>query len=620
MKENKLPKIIYFFLICSYLVPVVFYTPFVSYIGIFTFSQFFQILKNPLIIFGYCLITSLGFIYSFILSKVYSNLCNNKCTIKKFNVFLKWFYIIVIGSALAFACASAYAWTNSAKLNIGELEVFHGKSPFFSLLLLNLSLTCDGSLLFFILFMQKLEKTIVNVGFDRKTLSMDIFARNMCTVCFSSLGCFGLTVSTLLVPANFEKGLSFIYTVTLPIVGGCVLIIAFLEFLLVSDTSYVVKGVYKTMEKLENKDYTSNDMKTITRSELGVLINSINAMKNSTRDIIKKISNSTDEISQKSAKLIDFMEDTRDNVADISNIIQQVETDSTEQKHEVEKSSNAVNKILVSIEELNNAVNVQSAAVAESSAAVEEMIKNVESVSAILTKNNISVSQLSKASEEGRQTVQEAVMSSQKILEQLKGLSTASKSIQDIAAQTNLLAMNASIEAAHAGTAGKGFAVVAGEIRKLSNQSKVQGDQISATLKLFSDSVVSIVNEIDKVSDSFLSIYNFAQTVQNQEQVISAAMEEQTIGNQQVLQSIESINEATEKVHLGSSEMMNSGKIIGQMMTNFDTFSEKIVDEVHKVSELSDKIVNNVEQSENSSNETYNNIEALKKDLDIYKV
>lgn len=619
LKDLKIPKYIYFLLICSYLVPVVFYTPFVSYVGIFSFSQFIKILNHPLIIFGYCLISSLGFVYSFILSWQIKKLKNNE-NLKTFNIFLKYFYMVVIGSALAFACASAYAWTDSARLNIGELEVFHGKSPFFPLLLLNLSLTCDGSLLFFILFMQKLEKKLTEVGFDRKTLSMSIFTRNMCTVGFSSLGCFGMVVATLLVPANLEKGLSFIYTVTLPIVAGCLAIIIFLEFLLVSDTSYIVNGVQKTMKNLENKDYTSDDMKTITRSELGVLINSINAMKNSTRDVIEKIAYSTDTIKSKSKQLIDFMEDTKESTEDISGIIEEIEKDSNEQKAEVEKSSKAVEKILNNIEDLNAAVNVQTMAIEESSSAIEEMIKNIESVSSILSKNNENVIQLSKASEEGRQIVQEAVAASQSILEQMKGLSEASKAIQDIASRTNLLAMNASIEAAHAGKFGQGFAVVANEIRKLSNQSKVQGDQISATLKLFSDSVIQITNEIDKVSDSFLNIYSFAQTVKEQEEIISCAMKEQSLGNKQILGSITSINDTTEMVHTGSSEMLDNGKNVENIINRFKDFSDKITLDVQKITNLSEKITKNVEQSEKSSNETYKNLQFLQEDLNSYKI
>ena len=615
----KIPKYVYFLLICSYLVPVFFYTPFVAYIGIFSIGQFVKILNHPLIIFGYFLIISLGFIYSFVLSKQVKKL-NYTGDKKKFNIFLKYVDSVAISSARMFAVASAYAWTASAKLNIGELEVFKGKSPFFPLLLLNLSLTCDGSLLFFILFMQKLEKKISVVDFDRKTVSMNIFTRNICTIGFSTLGAIGLIISTLLVPANFEKGLQYIYTVTLPIAGGCFAIIITLVLLLISDTSYVINGAQKTMQKLENKDYTSNDMNLITRSELGVLTKSINIMKNSTKDIIKKISSSTNTIMDSSKQLTGFMKEAKENTIDISNIVEEIENDTKEQGEEIQKSNGAVDKIIENIENLNSAVKTQTGAIEEASAAVEEMIKNVESVSKILEKNNSNVEGLSKASEIGRNIVQETVKASQDILSQMKVLSEASKAIQDISSRTNLLAMNASIEAAHAGNAGKGFSVVANEIRKLSNQSKVQGDQINKTLKDFSESVIQIINEIDKISDSFLSIYNFAQIVQEQERIISSAMEEQNAGNKQVFESVKSINEATELVNSGSVEMSGNGKEIKNITSKFNTFSEKIARDVQKVKSLSEKITKNVEFSRKSSNETFDNLQILSNELGTYKL
>lgn len=616
----KVPRILYFLLVCCYVVPLVLYTPFVRYIGIYTFEQYFQVIKYPMMIFGYALNPLMAISYCFLFRKMIMGLKNEPESIRKFNIRLKYFYLIVISSAIAFAIASAIAWTLATKSRIGELEVFQGKSPFWPLLFINLSLVCDESLIFFILFMQKLEKLLWKVGFDGKTLSMNIFARNMCTIGFSSLGCFGLVVSTLMVPANFNQGFGFVLRVIIPIVVFCFLCIVFLEFLLISDTSYIVKGVQKSVYKLENKDYTVTDLKIITRSELGVLANSINTMKNATKDILYKFIKSTNDIIKKSKKLDDYMTDTRNSVVDITKIIQKVNDDSTNQRNEISKSNVAVDKIIKNIDNLNNAVNLQTQAVYDSTASVEQMVKSVQSVSEILEKNTINVNHLTMASEEGNDIVKSAVDASTKVLEQLKNLSTASAAIQDIASRTSLLAMNASIESAHAGAAGKGFAVVANEIRKLSTQSTSQVEQINTTLKLFSESIVSIAEKIKQVQDSFQAIYNFAQTVKAQESVISTAMQEQTLSNQKVYDAIQSINDATDSVHSGSIEMLNNGKDIENIIRNFESLAISISSDVQKISVLSKDIDANVDLSKESSNETYTNLQHLQKDLLNYKI
>ena len=148
----------------------------------------------------------------------------------------------------------------------------------------------------------------------------------------------------------------------------------------------------------------------------------------------------------------------------------------------------------------------QADGVTQASSAVEEMIGNIQSVNASVDKMASSFAQLEQQSREGQQkqaAVNEKIL---QIEEKSKTLQEANQAIASIASQTNLLAMNAAIEAAHAGEAGKGFAVVADEIRKLSETSTAQSKTIGEQLKSIQTSIIEVVTGSQESSKAFTSV------------------------------------------------------------------------------------------------------------------
>ena len=198
--------------------------------------------------------------------------------------------------------------------------------------------------------------------------------------------------------------------------------------------------------------------------------------------------------------------------------------------------------------------------VATSSAAIEEMIANIQSINNLLKNNSATLKELETATQNGKISVSSVNDFVSEIEQNSNGLIEMSNVIQSIASQTNLLAMNAAIESAHAGDAGKGFAVVADEIRKLAEQSDKQAKAIDQNLKTLSESISQVAVNTKQVQQQFDIIYDLTQTVKEQENIISNAMTEQTAGNQQVLEGIRSINESTNEVKDSAAEMMTGGE------------------------------------------------------------
>ena len=328
-------------------------------------------------------------------------------------------------------------------------------------------------------------------------------------------------------------------------------------------------------------------------------------------------SNTMEEIGN---ELASNMTETASAVNEISANIDGVKQQAMTQAASVTETAATIEEIVRTIKQLNSSIETQAANVAQSSSSVEEMVANIASIGQTLGKTDDVIKSLTTATGDGKATLVTSNTVTQKIAEESGSLMEASSVIQHIASQTNLLAMNAAIEAAHAGEAGKGFAVVADEIRKLAEESSTQGKTITATLKTLSGEIETLSASSKTVEEKFNAIFTLAEQVKDMSNRLTEAMREQENGSKEVLIAIKSINTVTTEVQAGSEEMLKGGEGVAAEMRKLDDLTRVITESMNEMASGAVQINNAVQEVSEITQKNKRSIENLASEVSKFKV
>ncbi|WP_191017665.1 methyl-accepting chemotaxis protein [Treponema zioleckii] len=401
-----------------------------------------------------------------------------------------------------------------------------------------------------------------------------------------------MSVSFPLVSSNCEiSGMLFIARST-QIVNSIrnhtmAIVIPFAVFIIIALTIFCYKFVHWIMWRVYNvtnflKELSTGDAdltkrcKLFIRDEIGDLIIHFDLFLDKLQNIMREVKTTKVELGTSGEELSGGTEETASAITQIISNIDGIHKQIISQGQSVSKTAVAVNEISGNITNLDRLVESQSAGVTQASAAIEEMIGNISSVTSSVEKMADAFGSLNSDVQLGFEKQKDVNEKIQMIENQSAMLADANFIISNISAQTNLLAMNAAIEAAHAGEAGRGFSVVADEIRKLSESSALQSKKIGSRLTAIRNSISDVVASSNEASAAFSAVSNHIKKTDELVLQIKCAMDEQNEGSKQIGDSIRIMNASTRDVQTAAKEMSLRNERILQEMNNLQNATVSI--------------------------------------------
>ena len=285
------------------------------------------------------------------------------------------------------------------------------------------------------------------------------------------------------------------------------------------------------------------------------------------------------------------------------------------QRTRINAVNETIRQLLDNINEINEKMKSQSDAVSKTSSSVNQMMANIITVNQGSVKANNYSKVLDVEAREGGNISESVADSIQEIKDYSKQITSITQVIHNISEQTNLLAMNAAIEAAHAGDYGRGFTVVAEKIRKLAedtaNNSVIISDLIEETIQAI-EKTVSLVAKSAESSDKIIESSNMLTNVIGQ---IAMANEELDSGRRDMLDNVSNLNNLTESVRELSVRQMQMSSMVSQNISGVDKLAEDVVNVVNNTESDVKVLLDSIENVSQLSNSTVDSMESMDKKI-----
>ena len=379
---------------------------------------------------------------------------------------------------------------------------------------------------------------------------------------------------------------------TFVIIALCQLIIAISLGVLIARN--ITRPINHVIDALKNIAQGEGDL-TIElpasgKDETSVLSSYFNQTILKLKNSIQKVGADSREMESVGSDLESNMMSVSEVVSNITAGIEDLKKRFVEQEESVSGTAAAIEHIIKTLRGLDESIGQQAAMITESSTSFDKMTHSIDTVGENVVETREAIRNLSAATNDGRETLAKANEVSQRISDASGDLIEAGAVIENIASQTNLLAMNAAIEAAHAGEAGKGFAVVASEIRKLAEESSAQGKKISITLKNLSAEIKALADSASGAVEKFNIISGYSKGLSSSIEGVVQAMDEQEENGKIIWGIINDVTGVTNEVKSGSGDMLADGEKVVSATKRLDDLTRILRENIENIASQTEMI------------------------------